>query len=739
MLRKSKSLCAPGRSRSSASTQDVYSSHSPQSRKRVYCAALLVAVLLAHGLMLPQPARPQGSCCAGGPLGPGDCNVVWNAPDSLTACPAGDSVGVFPQHPSRLYIFVHYEDNNCNPRVGVPPESLWVTYANVAGNVAVRDMGQKVFAEDSTDINGNTRIIVRSFSGCGTMRFNLFVSGKASGVMDRMVRTTDPDGDGRMEGSESALVCDLDYSDPNGIGDPSDQQIAIPHLQDWHRNALHGTLVKRTNLCDLCAIGTPNTIGIGEFGWSPSGRRLAFSVSDQEGACRIFHAASDPSGGNIPVKFSFSAPDSHDYDPSWSPLGDEIFFFRRDRVVYRKGIPGIAPDTSETAIHGNDIPKCCGAISPDGRTVAYSRLVSTNFTIWTVPAAGGAPRQITAAGNYRDFNPKWSPDGQSLIFERRVGGQNPVRSLYTVPAFQDPPAAPTLFYESTSLFSSLPSYTEDRAMVVAGAGPAENVPTAHTLDATGTSGFRPIENYPQYTYTNIFPKMSPDGTRLAMLAKNPRVAGAVSPQIWAARRNMNLPPNFTAVGGQTVADSTTRVFFTMLQGQFYSFTVTAVDPPDPSPDPLTYWAFYLQQGMAFETATRTFSWTPPSGAVGQVFHVKFQVTTPSGGADAILAVINVVQSLDPGGARARTAPPNVSVVPDVDGIVRFEVQGVSHEVQVEVFDLAGRRLARVGGRAREALRWDGRDASGRRVSSGMYFYRVQAEGATSLGRLVYLR
>ena len=44
-------------------------------------------------------------------------------------------------------------------------------------------------------------------------------------------------------------------------------------------------------------------------------------------------------------------------------------------------------------------------------------------------------------------------------------------------------------------------------MVVSGVGPDYNFTTAHTLDATGTSGFRAIENYPEYTFDNPFARL----------------------------------------------------------------------------------------------------------------------------------------------------------------------------------------------------------------------------------------
>jgi len=66
-------------------------------------------------------------------------------------------------------------------------------------------------------------------------------------------------------------------------------------------------------------------------------------------------------------------------------------------------------------------------ISPDGKWVAYviqtydKAKNSSNRQIWLVPASGGAPRQITAAGS--NDRPRWSPDGRQIAFlSTREGG-----------------------------------------------------------------------------------------------------------------------------------------------------------------------------------------------------------------------------------------------------------------------------------------------------------------------------
>jgi flagellar hook assembly protein FlgD len=67
----------------------------------------------------------------------------------------------------------------------------------------------------------------------------------------------------------------------------------------------------------------------------------------------------------------------------------------------------------------------------------------------------------------------------------------------------------------------------------------------------------------------------------------------------------------------------------------------------------------------------------------------------------------------------------------------------SGRVEVELFDLAGRRVRRLVGEAQPAGRhrvvWDGRDAAGGRVAEGVYFCRMSAGSYRATHRLVLMK
>jgi Tol biopolymer transport system component len=56
------------------------------------------------------------------------------------------------------------------------------------------------------------------------------------------------------------------------------------------------------------------------------------------------------------------------------------------------------------------------AWSPDGKTVAFISNMSGRYNLWTVPADGGWPVQLTIS-DQRQYRPAWSPDGKWISYQ----------------------------------------------------------------------------------------------------------------------------------------------------------------------------------------------------------------------------------------------------------------------------------------------------------------------------------
>jgi hypothetical protein len=112
-----------------------------------------------------------------------------------------------------------------------------------------------------------------------------------------------------------------------------------------------------------------------------------------------------------------------------------------------------------------------------------------------------------------------------------------------------------------------------------------------------------------------------------------------------------------------------------------------------------------------------------------------------------------IQRIGPGGS----VPTGIGDTPSVSAVAldpnypnpfsawtRMNIElAVESEVEVDVFDVAGRKVrelrpGRLGAGA-GTIQFDGRDAMGRALPSGVYFYRVTAAGAVTTQKMVIAR
>jgi len=74
------------------------------------------------------------------------------------------------------------------------------------------------------------------------------------------------------------------------------------------------------------------------------------------------------------------------------------------------------------------------AISPDGKSVAFSADEGGSRQIWVRLIAGGAPLQLTHGGGGHRTRPRWSPDSSALLFYSPPSGEEQTGTLWEVSA-----------------------------------------------------------------------------------------------------------------------------------------------------------------------------------------------------------------------------------------------------------------------------------------------------------------
>jgi len=129
-----------------------------------------------------------------------------------------------------------------------------------------------------------------------------------------------------------------------------------------------------------------------------------------------------------------------DAEPSFAPDGSALAF-KSDRWGGRVDLwiqPLNGARTSGPARRLTDHPGAANhpSWSPDGRWVAYYRVIDQQRDIWVVSTSGGAPIQFTT-DPAADLHPEWSPDGTRLAF---VSERDGASHIWVAPIAEGRPA-----------------------------------------------------------------------------------------------------------------------------------------------------------------------------------------------------------------------------------------------------------------------------------------------------------
>lgn len=106
------------------------------------------------------------------------------------------------------------------------------------------------------------------------------------------------------------------------------------------------------------------------------------------------------------------------------------------------------------------------ALSPDAGTVAYSSNASGRFDLWTIPVAGGAPRQLTSLTDQAVRQIAWAPDGKSLVFTADRDGDEQYR-IYRIELDDQSPTEISTGPDCQRILATVPFDTDGRHLVYA--------------------------------------------------------------------------------------------------------------------------------------------------------------------------------------------------------------------------------------------------------------------------------
>lgn len=191
---------------------------------------------------------------------------------------------------------------------------------------------------------------------------------------------------------------------------PNGRTVAVNMIEGVTSHDIWMVDVELGALSRFTTEGTLNSV----MAWTPDGRRLAFSsirgtVPNQN----IYWANADGSGD---VELLLKS-DALDLPMSWTPDGKTLLFYR--------STPTTGFDLLTLPIDGERKPQpfaatrfdeFAGAVSPDGRWVAYLSNQSGRYEVYVQAFSGDAARQQVSVGGGTE--PAWGRDGREIFYRQ---------------------------------------------------------------------------------------------------------------------------------------------------------------------------------------------------------------------------------------------------------------------------------------------------------------------------------
>jgi Tol biopolymer transport system component/DNA-binding winged helix-turn-helix (wHTH) protein len=261
--------------------------------------------------------------------------------------------------------------------------------------------------------------------------------------------------------------------------------------------------------------------------WSPDGRQIAF--------IRVFPARQEllviaPLGGVQRKIAEFS-----DLDPwalAWWPDSKSLVIAERESPDQKLGLYRLFLD-SGTKQRLTSPPSAAEddrfqAVSPDGKTLAFTRGTTARNQLYLLSLEGGEPRQLTSYGGTRMiFGVAWTADGSELVYS--LVNESNVGSFWRMAVDgSEPRLLPNLSLGRACGRPSISRQGEKLAF--------ETTPVLDSnvwiYDLPRSERTSPPRRLTDSTRIDATPRISPDGTRIAFCSGR-----TGSGQIWVCNRD----------------------------------------------------------------------------------------------------------------------------------------------------------------------------------------------------------
>ena len=303
--------------------------------------------------------------------------------------------------------------------------------------------------------------------------------------------------------------------------------------------------------------------------WSPDGRYIAFT-RETPGGAELYLI---PSLGGTERKITRLSSSEPNNQISW--LSDGRWLAVRDRSSRQEpsSIFLVERDTGEKRKLTSSPPTSDGdrtpAISPDGKTLAFFR----EYDLCLVPTAGGEPRLLVSS-NAQSRSPAWTPDGRDILFLSTRSGDSRF-SLWRVPATGGTPKQ--VEAAGRNLVSFVVSRDGQRLAWTQTIGD-QNIWRMEMADTASPTGPRQTPNSAKLlissTRTDASPQISPDGKKLVFGSDR-----SGSYEIWVAdsdgqrpvqltffNRSVTGSPRWSPDGRQIAFDSSADIYVISAEG-----------------------------------------------------------------------------------------------------------------------------------------------------------------------------